>query len=50
MANGKTPRFLDKVRTILHRKHYANSTEKTYINWIKRFIDQRQLEFPPDDN
>ena len=38
MANGKTPRFLDKVRTVLRRKHYANSTEKTYINWIKRFI------------
>lgn len=38
MASGKTPRFLDKVRTTLRRKHYANSTEKSYINWIKRFI------------
>jgi site-specific recombinase XerD len=38
MANGKTPRFLDKVRTVLRRKHYSISTEKTYTNWIKRFI------------
>ncbi|NIM93054.1 MAG: integron integrase [Anaerolineales bacterium] len=38
MNTRKPPRFLDHVRTILRRKHYARSTEKTYANWIKRFI------------
>ena len=32
------PRLLDQVRARLRVKHYAYSTEKTYCDWIKRFI------------
>lgn len=32
------PKLLEKVRTELRAKHYSLRTEKTYLNWIKRFI------------
>jgi len=32
------PKLLDQVRNCLRIKHYAYSTEKTYIDWIRRFI------------
>lgn len=32
------PRLLDQVRDVLRREHYSVSTEKNYIQWIKRFI------------
>ena len=35
---GKKPKLLDQVRLILRTKHYSLRTEKSYINWIKRFI------------
>ncbi len=35
----KTPKkLLDQVRDAIRVKHYALSTEKTYISWIRRYI------------
>jgi integron integrase len=34
----KRSRFLDHVRTVIRSNHYSYSTEKTYLNWIYRFI------------
>ena len=31
-------RLLDQVRDAIRLKHYAYSTEKTYVYWAKRFI------------
>ena len=31
-------RLLDQVREAIRLKHYAYSTEKTYVYWAKRFI------------
>lgn len=31
-------KLLDQVRDAIRLKHYAASTEKTYVNWIKRYI------------
>jgi len=31
-------KLLDEVRTTLRVRHYAIKTEKSYIQWIKRFI------------
>ncbi len=31
-------KLLDQVRDTVRRKHYAIRTEKTYVDWIKRFI------------
>jgi integron integrase len=30
--------LLDQVRNVMRRKHYSYETEKSYLNWIKRFI------------
>jgi site-specific recombinase XerD len=35
--DGK-PRLLDRVRDRTRRKHYALRTEKSYLQWIRRFI------------
>ena len=32
------PRLLDQVRERLRRKHYSISTERAYVDWIKRYI------------
>ena len=31
-------RLLDRVRDVLRVKHYAISTEKTYVSWIRRLM------------
>lgn len=31
-------RLLDQVRASLRRQHYAYTTERSYVDWIKRFI------------
>ena len=36
-SNGK-PKLLDQVRHALRVRHLALSTEKTYVDWIRRFI------------
>lgn len=32
------PKLLDRVRDKIRLKHYSIRTEKTYLDWIKRFI------------
>ncbi len=32
------PRLLDQVRIRLRTRHYSLSTERSYVDWIKRFI------------
>ncbi|MCK5342981.1 MAG: phage integrase N-terminal SAM-like domain-containing protein, partial [Candidatus Heimdallarchaeota archaeon] len=34
----KRSKFLDQVREVIRTNQFAYSTEKTYINWIYRFI------------
>ena len=34
----KGSKFLDLVREVIRTNHFTYSTEKTYINWIYRFI------------
>ena len=34
----KGSKFLDHIRDVIRINHFSNSTEKTYINWIYRFI------------
>ncbi len=48
MSNPNSPKLLDQVRAVLRRKHYAYSTEETYIDWIKRFIRFHGLQHPRD--
>jgi integron integrase len=32
------PKLLDEVRQAIRARHYSKRTEKTYVDWIKRFI------------
>lgn len=42
------PKLLDQVRQTLRLKHYALSTEETYLDWIKRFILFHHKRHPKD--
>ncbi|MBW4651723.1 MAG: phage integrase N-terminal SAM-like domain-containing protein [Kaiparowitsia implicata GSE-PSE-MK54-09C] len=43
---ASTPKLLDQVRQVLRVRHYSYETEKTYVNWIKRFIAFHQMRPP----
>jgi hypothetical protein len=32
------PKLLDQMREALRSRHYSHSTERSYCNWVKRFI------------
>lgn len=36
--NPRKKKLLDSVREVIRLKHYSWRTEKTYLDWIKRFI------------
>ena len=33
-----TPSLLDQVRHAIRLRHYNYSTERTYVDWVRRFI------------
>lgn len=35
---GSKPKLLDQVRNKIRLRHYARTTEKTYVSWIRRYI------------
>ena len=37
-AQPARPRLLDLAREVIRRRHYSYRTEKTYLEWMKRFI------------
>jgi integron integrase len=42
------PRLLDQLREALRTRHYSPRTEKTYCQWIKRFIHFHGLRHPAE--
>ena len=44
----KNKKLLDLVRDKIRVKHYSLKTEKTYINWIKRYIYFHNKKHPKD--
>ncbi|MBU1716005.1 MAG: integron integrase [Proteobacteria bacterium] len=42
----RCPGLLDKTRTVLRTLHYAYKTEKTYLEWICRYINFINLKEP----
>ncbi|MBW1777588.1 MAG: integron integrase [Deltaproteobacteria bacterium] len=38
MSTQKHPKLLDQVRTYMRLHHYSISTERTYCEWIKRYV------------
>lgn len=47
-VSGKSPRFLDQVRSFIRSRNYAYSTEKTYIYWILFYIRFNNKQHPKD--
>ena len=39
-------KLLDQVRETIRLKHYAYSTEKTYVYWAKRFVLHHNKRHP----
>ena len=37
-ATNQPPKLLDQVMAKMRVKHYSLRTEKSYIDWIKRYI------------
>jgi len=38
MDASQSPRLLDQVRDRIRARHYSLRTEKTYIQWVRRFV------------
>jgi len=45
---SKPKKLLDQTRDVLRLKHYSLRTERSYCDWIKRFIRFHQLRHPKD--
>ncbi len=41
-ANNAIPELLEETQRLIRLKHYSYSTEKTYLQWIKRFFEYVQ--------
>ena len=37
-GQGQSPRLLDQVRQVLRLHHYSIHTERSYVDWIKRYV------------
>src|ERR1039457_3098377 len=44
----ETPKLLDQVRNVLRLHHYSIHTERSYIDWIKRYIHFHQMRCRED--
>jgi len=45
---GKPKKLLDQVRDVMRLKHYSLRTERTYCDWIERFIRFHEKRHPRD--
>jgi len=46
MVQPKTPKLMWQVRSKIRAMHYSYQTEKTYVQWIKRFLHFNNLKHP----
>ena len=37
-GQGQSPKLLDQVREVLRLHHYSIHTERSYVDWIKRYV------------
>ena len=44
----KPKKLMDQVRDVLRLKHYSLRTERSYCDWIERFIRFHQLRHPKE--
>jgi len=46
ISSGKPKKLLDQIRDVLRVKHYSLRTERSYCDWVKRFIRFHNLRHP----
>ena len=46
VAGKPKKKLLDQVRDVMRLKHYSLRTERTYCDWIARFIRFHQMRHP----
>lgn len=44
MSTQKQKRLLDEVREFMRLKHYSMHTERTYCEWIRRYVKYHQMQ------
>lgn len=37
-SGGQSPKLLDQMRAVLRLHHYALRTERSYCDWVRRFV------------
>jgi integron integrase len=42
------PKLLDRMRDAMRSRHYSRSTERSYCNWVKRFIFFHNVRHPDE--
>ncbi len=47
-VSGVKPKLLDQLKESLRARHYSPRTEKTYHNWVKRFIYFHKVRHPAE--
>src|SRR5437660_1871411 len=43
-SQGQTPRLLEQVRSAMRLHHYSLHTERSYVDWIKRYVQFHQMK------
>ena len=44
MSTQKQKRLLDEVREFMRLKQYSIHTERTYCEWIRRYVNYHQMQ------
>jgi hypothetical protein len=47
-SQAQAPKLLDQVRNVLRLHHYSIHTERSYIDWIKRYVHFHQMKSRAD--
>ncbi|MDN5865101.1 MAG: integron integrase [Gammaproteobacteria bacterium] len=48
MSSGSRPKLLDRLRGRIRRKNYSLRTEKSYVEWVRRYILYHGKRHPRD--
>jgi len=43
-SQSQTPRLLEQVRSFMRLHHYSIHTERTYLDWIKRYVHSHHMQ------
>jgi len=47
-SQDQKPKMLDQVRDVMRLHHYSIRTERTYLDWIKRYIAFHRMKSRDD--